>query len=185
MLAMAEEISDEFVQGKIDADFGCGLRGSLAWATLAQLRIGIDVLADRYADEFSDNIISHGMVYLKSTERVIPLPSNFVDIMFKLNAIDHVDNFSTMWNEIVRVLEPGGQFIGSFNLVEPPYITEPQQLTENLIHDHLLKKLEVRSYRITEKGPIDDQYAPFFSGNLSYRPGQEGILLAKAKKSNI
>ena len=116
MLAMAEEPDDNFLKGKIVADFGCGPRSSLFWASSASLKIGIDVLADRYADEFTDNIISHGMIYLKSTEKVIPLPSNFVDVMFTLNAIDHVDSFSNMCSEIIRVLKPGGDFIGSFNL---------------------------------------------------------------------
>lgn len=55
-----------------------------------------------------DNIISHGMIYLKSTEKVIPLPSEFVDIIFTVNAIDHVNNFEIMCDEIIRVLKPGG-----------------------------------------------------------------------------
>ena len=183
MLTMAEETTVDFLKGKIVADFGCGPRGSLVWASSALLRIGIDVLADRYADEFTDNIISHGMIYLKSTEKVIPLPSGFVDIMFTLNAIDHVDNFSIICNEIVRVLKPGGEFIGSFNLEEPASPNEPQQLNEKVIKENLLSKLEVQSYRITERGPKENQYAPFFiNGSLSYRLGQEGFLWVKARK---
>jgi SAM-dependent methyltransferase len=182
MLAMAEETTDDFLKGKVVADFGCGPRGSLVWAGSALLRIGIDVLADRYADEFTDNITSHGMIYLKSTEKVIPLPAGFVDIMFTLNAIDHVDNFSIMCNEIVRVLKPGGQFIGSFNLEEPVSLCEPQQLNERVIKENLLSKLEVQSYRIAEKGPKGNLYAPFFNGSVSYRPGQEGLLWVRARK---
>ena len=109
MLAMAEESCDDFLKGKIVADFGCGPRGSLVWASSALFRNGIDVLADRYADEFTDNITSHGMIYLKSTESVIPLPSDFVHIMFTLNAMDHVDNFPDMCNEIIRVLKKSNQ----------------------------------------------------------------------------
>jgi ubiquinone/menaquinone biosynthesis C-methylase UbiE len=184
MLAMAEEDDDKFVEGKIVADFGCGPRGSLTWATSAQLRIGIYVLADRYADEFFSNIISHRMIYLKSTEKAIPLPSDFVDIMFTINAIDHVENFPIMCNEILRVLKPGGKFIGSFNLEEPASLMEPQKLSEKVIQDNLLNQLEVQSYRITEKGPADDPYAPFFSGSLFYRPDREGYLWVKARKSN-
>ena len=184
MLAMAEEITDEFVEGKIIADFGCGPRGSLTWASSAKLRIGIDVLADRYADEFPNSILSHGMIYLKCTEKIIPLPSNFVDIMFTLNAIDHVDNFSIMCNEILRVLKPNGVFIGSFNLEEPASPTEPQKLSEKIVKDNLLNKLEVQSYRITEKGPEDNRYVPFFNRSLSYRSGQEGFLWVRARKSS-
>ena len=182
MMAMADESNDDFLKGKIVADFGCGLRGSLVWANLARLRIGIDVLADRYADEFTDNIMSHGMVYLKSTEKVIPLPSNFVDIMFTLNAIDHVDHFSDMCAEIIRVIKHEGEFIGSFNLEEPDSPNEPQRLNERIIKENLLDKLEIRSYRITKKGPAEDPYAPFFDGNLSYDLGQEGYLWVRATK---
>ena len=184
ILAIAEESNDSFVQGKVIADFGCGPRGSLVWAQSAALRIGIDVLADSYADAFKDNIISHGMVYLKSTEKTIPLPSNYLDIMFTLNAIDHVDNFAVMCSEIVRVIKPGGLFIGSFNLEEPASPCEPQRLNEQIIKDNLLKHLDIKSYRITTKGPPDDQYAPFFNNTLSYEYGQEGYLWVKAVKPN-
>ena len=182
MLAMAEESSDDFLKGKIVADFGCGPRGSLVWARSALLRIGIDVLADRYADEFTENIISHGMIYLKSTEYVIPLPSDFVDIIFTINAFDHVDNFSIMCAEIMRVLKHRGQFIGSFNLEEPPSPSEPQQLNEKIIRENLLINLEVQSYRITKKVPQEYAYASFFTGNLSYELGQEGYLWVRARK---
>ncbi len=183
MLAMAQETTDDFLKGKIVADFGCGPRGSLIWAGSAQLRIGIDVLANQYADEFTDNITSHGMIYVTSTEKVIPLSSGFVDIMFTLNAIDHVFNFPIMCSEILRVLKPGGEFIGSFNLEEPVTTTEPQVLNEEIIKDNLLSKMEVQSYRITEKGPREHPYTPFFSGKkLVYRQGQEGFLWVRAKK---
>ena len=182
MLAMAGESTDDFLKGKIVADFGCGPRGSLVWARSALLQIGIDVLADRYADEFTDIITSHGMIYLKSTENVIPLPSGFVDIMFTLNAIDHVDKFSNICIELLRVLRPGGEIIGSFNLEEPSSPCEPQQLNEKIIKENLLNHLEVISYRITKKGPKGDLYAPFFNGNLSYRIGQEGFLWVRARK---
>lgn len=184
MLAMAEEPNDDFLKGKIVADFGCGPRGSLVWAKSALIRIGIDVLADRYADEFKDNVISYGMIYVKSTEHVIPLPSEFVDVLFTLNSIDHVDNFSEICKEIVRVLKPGGLFIGSFNLEEPPTSHEPQQLNEDIVKKNLLDNLELLSYRITARGPENNFYGPFFEGNLSYQKGQLGYLWAKARKRN-
>jgi SAM-dependent methyltransferase len=182
MLAMALEPDPDFVLGKVVADFGCGPRGSLVWASAAALRIGIDVLADVYADEFTDNIISHGMIYLKSTEQVIPLPSAMVDILFTMNAIDHVDNFEKMCAEILRVLKPGGTFIGSFNLEEPATSTEPQHLTEKRIKEVLLDYLEVKSYRVSHSGPIDHEYEPFYTESLTYEPGQSGILWVKARK---
>lgn len=186
MLGIAGEQNADFLTGKIVADFGCGPRGSLVWASPARIRIGIDVLADRYADEFTSNVVSHGMVYLKSTEQVIPLPSEFVDVMFTLNAVDHVDHFSPMCAEIIRVIKPDGLFIGSFNLEEPAQPTEPQRLDEALIRENLLDHLEVQSYRITRKAEASaegaDVYTPFFEDNLSYTPGEEGYLWVRAKK---
>lgn len=182
MLAIAEESDDEFLRGKVVADFGCGPRGSLAWLDSALLRIGIDVLADRYADEFTDNITAHEMIYLKSTERVIPLPSEILDVMFTLNAIDHVDNFSIMCAEVIRVLKPGGLLIASFNLEEPASPCEPQQLNEKIIKENLLNNLDIQSYRLTRRGPEDDPYAPFFDDSLSYQVGEEGFLWVRARK---
>jgi SAM-dependent methyltransferase len=183
-LAIAQESDDSFLRGKVVADFGCGPRGSLVWAKSALLRIGIDVLADRYADEFTSNIVSHGMIYLKSTEKVIPLPDGFVDVMFTLNAMDHVDRFPDMCREILRVLKSGGEFIGSFNLGEPESPCEPQQLDEKLIKENLLKYLTVKSYRVTRQGPREDFYAPFFRNKLSYSEGEKGILWVRAIKDN-
>jgi SAM-dependent methyltransferase len=179
MLAMAEESTADFLDGKIVADFGCGPRGSLVWAPNARLRIGIDVLADRYADEFPDTIRSHGMIYVKSTERVIPLPSDFVDVMFTLNAIDHVSDFPAMCSEIIRVIRPGGLFIGSFNLNEPWNLTEPQQLTEADIAAHLLDCLDVQSYRTSRQG---EGYEPLLTGDTSYQPGERAYAWVKAAR---
>jgi len=181
MLAIAEEPDDSFLEGKIIADFGCGPRGSLLWAKSAKLRFGIDVLAERYAEEFRDNIITHNMVYLKSTETTIPLPSKIINVMFTLNAIDHVNNFPVICAEIIRVIKPGGLLIASFNLEEPVSKAEPQKLTEQIIKKHLLNFFKIISYRITAK-ESKDIYEPFFSGNLSYQKGQEGILWVKAVK---
>jgi SAM-dependent methyltransferase len=193
-LLMAGETNGEFLRDKVVADFGCGPRGSLCWAKSASLRIGIDVLADRYADIFTSNIISHGMIYLKCTEKVIPLPSDFVDIIFTLNAIDHVDNLPAMCSEIIRVLKAGGNFIGGFNLEEPPSVFEPQMLNEAIIKKYLLDFLEIQSYRITKPGPgpfetvsleqsDENLYAPFLNENLSYESGEKGLLWVRAKKN--
>ena len=181
MLGMAEEPNAEFLHGKIVADFGCGPCGSLVWARNALLRIGIDVLADRYADEFPNTIRSHGMIYVKSTEKIIPLPSDFVDVLFTMNAIDHVSDFPAMCGEIIRVIRPGGLFIASFNLNEPSQITEPQQLNEAAIAVHLLDRLDIRSYRTTRQG---QGYEPFLTGDTEYEPGEKAYAWVKAIKPN-
>lgn len=57
LLALADQHDETFVSGKVVADFGCGPAGTLTWAGSAALRIGIDVLADRFADEFQSDIL--------------------------------------------------------------------------------------------------------------------------------
>ena len=183
LLAVAGEADDTFLAGKVIADFGCGPAGSLTWAKSASVRIGIDVLADLYVDEFRDCVETHDMLYLKSTETTIPLPTGFVDVMFTLNAMDHVNDFPKMCREIVRVMKPGGLFVGSFNLGEDPTICEPQRLTEESIREHLLKHLEVLSCRSALKGPADNLYGRLLQVDFSEAvpPGHEGYLWVRAK----
>jgi len=182
MLAMAGEKTEEFLSSKIVADFGCGPRGSLIWAKKASLRIGIDILADRYAEMFYDNILNHNMIYLKSTEKVIPLPSNFVDVMYTLNALDHVDSFPIMCEEILRVVKPGGEIIASFNIEEPISSCEPQRLNENIIKTYLLDHCKILSYRLSEPGPKHDLYLPLINGSEYYKEGNRGFLWVRAQK---
>jgi SAM-dependent methyltransferase len=162
MLAMAGEPDGSFLAGKIVADFGCGPRGSLEWATAAKERIGIDVLASAYQQTF--DLSSHRTHYVNSTEARIPLPSASVDVLFTINAIDHVDDFTLMCNELLRILRPGGEFIGSFNLHEPATACEPQTLDEDIVKQHLLDHLLVKSYRVAPKGPEGKRYVHFWDG---------------------
>ena len=182
MLAMAQETDEGFLRGKIVADFGCGPRGSLRWIQGAMLKIGVDVLADAYADHFKENVISHEMIYVKSTEKVIPIPSNFVDVLFTLNAMDHTKDFGCMCQEVIRILKPGGSLIGSFNLEEPATPCEPLTLTEKIVQSNLLDFLEVKSYRLSAQGPESNQYGAFFEGKLGYTKGQRAYLWVTAKK---
>lgn len=176
-LAMAGESDDSFCRGKIVADFGCGPRGSLCWATRAKARIGIDVLADAYS---RFGIARQNMTYVCSSEDRIPLPSDYVDVLFTLNAIDHVDNFETQCRELLRILRSGGSFIGSFNLDEPVSVCEPQSLSEEMIDRHLLRHLRVQSYRIAPKGPDKDCYRYFFKPPPPNRAGPR-ILWVRTK----
>jgi hypothetical protein len=93
-----------------------------------------------------------------------------------------------MCSEILRVIRPGGLFIGSFNLNEPWNITEPQQLSEADIATHLLDRLEIRSYRTSRQG---EGYEPFLSGDAgsapgetTYAPGEKAYAWVNATKPN-
>ncbi len=160
MLGMANEKDASFLTDKIVADFGCGPRGSLCWAYPARTRIGIDVLEEQYAQLF--NIASHNMCYVCSTERHIPLPSNYVDVLYTINAMDHTADFERMCCQLLRILAAGGELIASFNLGEPATFCEPQTLTEEKVQRNLPSYLEVTSYRLAPKEPEGDFYRYFF-----------------------
>ncbi len=179
MLAMANEKDGSFLKGKIVADFGCGPRGSLSWAKSARIRIGIDVLADKYS---CFDISSHDMCYVCSTEISIPLPTNYVDVLFTINALDHVSNFEIMCKEVLRILTPGGDFIGSINLEEPKTICEPQTLTEEYVKECLLNHLEIISFRTAgHSKPGCGTYSHFYDNSPEPKSGKR-ILWVRAKK---
>jgi|TARA_B100001964_G_C14064319_1_gene522860 SAM-dependent methyltransferase len=180
MLGMAEENDSQFLENKVVADFGCGPRGSLSWVKSAKELIGIDVLADDYALLF--DLSQHNMRYVRSDEMHIPLPLGYVDVLFSLNAIDHVDNFEVMCKELFRILKPGGSFIGSFNIDMRSTINEPQTLTEKRIKNHLLDHLEVQSYRVASPGPPNiDDYCHFFDNSPSPTTGPRFIWVRATK----
>lgn len=178
MLAMAEESDQSFLKGKIVADFGCGPRGSLCWATEAKARIGIDVLVMAFQQL---GISEHNMDYVCSTETQIPIPSGHVDVLFTLNALDHVADLSTMCKELIRILAKGGSFIASMNLDGEGSLAEPQKLTEDLVERYLLRYLNVRSYRIKPRGEDSHPYSYFFTEALPLREGPN-VLWMRATK---
>jgi SAM-dependent methyltransferase len=180
MLAMAGEPDASFLAGKIIADFGCGPRGSLCWATRAKLRIGIDVLSKEYS---IFDIRSHNMCYVSSSETTIPLPSNYVDVLFTMNAMDHVSYFKRMCKELVRILVPGGVFVGSFNLGRRPTFSEPHSLSEENVREGLLRHLIVESYRIAPEAPRPGSVYRYFYKDTPRPTSGSRFLWVRASKT--
>jgi len=179
MLQIACEKEEDFVTDKVIADFGCGPRGSLCWAENAKDRIGIDILTDKYR---LLGIDSQNMRYVTASEMSIPLPSNSVDILFSINALDHVDNFDVICFELARILKPGGELIGSFNLDEKPSVCEPQTLTEEMLKLSLLHNFDILSYRMAKHGPKKHGYKHFGDGSESPTTGPRYLWLRARKK---
>lgn len=179
-------LKEEDFSNKVVADFGCGPRGSLSWINKAKTKIGIDVNADLYADYFTKAILSHDTLYVKSTEKVIPIPNNYVDILVTMNALDHVNDLEVICNELVRILKPNGVFAGYFNLEEPASATEPQCLTEVILEKLLLSKLDIEIYTTSICGDIKKgtYYEPLHSPEkyAPYEKGTHGLLWIKARK---
>src|SRR6266516_4893953 len=103
MMDMGNVSDLAFFHGKVCLDIGCGPKGSLTWLTNARYAIGLDPLVESYA-EFG--IRQHAMLYLNARVEQIPLPTAYVDVVFSMNSLDHVDNLSRACSEIRRVLRP-------------------------------------------------------------------------------
>lgn len=185
-LSIAEEQDDCFIENKIIADFGCGPRGSLAWADKAATRVGIDVLADKYVDIFHEDISTHGMWYVKSTENCIPMPDSSVDIVSTINSMDHVHNFQQMFSEITRILKNGGVFLASFNLNEPVTVCEPQTFRYDTMMHRLRESYDNISVRIAYKDN-ENTYQNFYAGRLIERPDSDkpAIMWVRANKKDM
>jgi SAM-dependent methyltransferase len=184
LLGMAGEADDNFLADKRVADFGCGPRGTLCWIGSTDTKIGIDVLTAKYLELFGSVMKQHGMLYLSSTETMIPLPDAFLDVLFTLNAFDHVANPDVMGSEFRRILKPGGELIGSFNLNEPKTKAEPQCLQESWVRNHLLTGYEIISWRVTAKPTSGYLYQPLLDNKLLPVNNEPAILWVRAKKKN-
>ena len=182
MLGMAEEKNDAWLMDKAVGDFGCGPRGTLTWARSAAQRYGIDILAEKYLRCFGSDMAEHNMTYITSTESHIPLPEGCLDVLYTLNALDHVADLETMCRELIRILKPGGLLIGSFNLNEPAHKAEPQTLTEELLKEHLFKDFEIISWKVSAPSPTGYKFEPLLTGQLIDPKSKPSILWVKAIK---
>lgn len=183
MLSIAQEKDDTFLKNRVIADFGCGPRGSLKWAKSPIIKIGIDVLASKYMEEFGESLIQHEMMYVTSTEKYIPLPSESADCVCTINSLDHVNNLEEMSKEILRIMKPQGILLASFNLNEPCTECEPQTLTERRLNECLLKYFEIESYRLAYRGE-SSTYENLEKGELlaCVDDGEEALLWVRGKK---
>lgn len=152
MMAMGGIDDELFFDDKICVDVGCGPKGSLTWLTGARAAIGVDPLAEDYR---RFGIADHRMIYLAASAEAVPLPSQYADVVFSMNSLDHVDDMPAACREIRRLLKPGGHFIGSLNLDEPPNRCEPWMLTEKLLAEHLFAGWQQEFYRVRPKSQGD------------------------------
>jgi SAM-dependent methyltransferase len=158
MLDMGNVKDASFFDERICLDIGCGPRGSLTWLPNAKAAIGLDPLSEGY---MRLGIVDHQMLYLSSPAERMPFPSRYVDVIFSMNSLDHVEDLPAVCREIRRVLKPGGHFIASLNLDEPATITEPWSLNEELLQRELFHGWEREFYEIRPKVDSHELFGPY------------------------
>lgn len=185
MLCLAEENNDDFLRGKIIADFGCGPRGSLAWTNKPLLKIGIDVLIQKYM-EITD-LTKHGTVYVTAKEDKIPMPDECVDYMIAMEVLDRVNDIGKTVSEITRILKTGGIFAGSFPLNENADEGQPQSFDLSVI-DLLNDNYKIISKRVAKRasdtGEHFEPYLNMLQGHYvsDLKCGEKGFLWFRAVK---
>lgn len=156
----AGDIADlGFFENKIVLDVGSGPACTLCWIPDAKARIGIDPLSERFMEL---GIASHDMIYINAPAEEIPLPSGYVDVVFSINSLDHVEDPSLVMNEINRVLRPGGHFIGSIGLKEEPTFTEPHVLTRSLLRTYLFQDWTEEFSKVRPRGATAAEFYRYF-----------------------
>jgi len=158
MMDMGGVTDESFFDGLVCVDIGCGPKGSLTWLKGAKAAIGVDPLAESY---MRLGIADHNMIYLNCGSEHIPLPTAYVDVVFSMNSLDHVDNLPVVCKEIRRILKPGGYFIGSLNMNEPKTATEPWTLTEQLLEKLLFSGWEKEFYMVRPRIADTSHFGPY------------------------
>lgn len=94
-------------KNKILVDVGAGPRGILSLFE-SKLSIAIDPLMKKYR---KIGYSFKGLKYLPliSPSENMPLLNDFADYVFSTNALDHAEDAKKSFNEMVRILKPGGR----------------------------------------------------------------------------
>ena len=136
-------------RGATVLDIGCGPRGSLEWATMAEARYGLDPLAAVYARLSPE----HAMTYVAAPAEKIPFPDDHVDVVSTFNSLDHVDDVEAVLDEIARVLKPGGHLLLITDYGHEPTPCEPQAFGLEIV-TALRDRFEVLRCDAYEKRPV-------------------------------
>jgi SAM-dependent methyltransferase len=121
-------IQDErFFEGKVVVDVGPGPVG-FPDACPARISIGVDPLADRYAE--------HGLLlpdspalYLTSGAEKLPLLAAQADVVIARDTLDYVESPRRCMVEFQRVLRPGGTLVLLFDVDHVPSRSQPNALS--------------------------------------------------------
>jgi ubiquinone/menaquinone biosynthesis C-methylase UbiE len=98
-------IDVSYYRGKKILDIGCGPRGTLEWAYMAQERVGIDPFVEDYR---VFDIEDHQMQYVEGVGEDIPFPNDHFDVVSIFNTLPHVDDPQAVIHQATRVLKPDG-----------------------------------------------------------------------------
>lgn len=148
------EIEDpELFAGQVVVDVGPGPLG-FPDACPARISIGVDPLAERYA-EHGLMLPGSDAVYLNAGAEAIPLLSSTADVVVARNSLDYVDDPERALAEIRRILRPGGLAILLFDVGSAPSVREPHTLGPARVRAGLGDMTVIRERRWDEPFALD------------------------------
>lgn len=124
---LVKEISKSTVKDKIVLDIGCG--GGLQAAIFSQYNakyIGVDFsyYAAKQASEYIMTLQGKGITAQADAER-LPIMNESIDVVYSHGVLHHTPNTSITFDEIDRVLKPGGKaVIGLYVTFSPKFLVE-------------------------------------------------------------
>jgi ubiquinone/menaquinone biosynthesis C-methylase UbiE len=140
-----ERISQRLPPNAVILDVGCGPTCA-ARLFNSGLKVFMDPLMNSYQKRYS-GILPQGQK-ISCTAEKIPLKDNSSDIVFCVNALDHMINPGKALVEIRRVLKQDGIFIlGLF--IHPPFIAVARRFIERYLP---LFREDAHPYSYTKKG---------------------------------
>ena len=163
--------------GKRVLDIGCGPCGSLEWASMTALRVGLDPLADEYKKLAND---SQAMRYCAAPSEAVPFPDGYFHSVSSFNSLDHVDDVEATIAEIKRVTAPGGRVLLIVEIGHAPTPTEPHFLDESVVEKFApdFEAISVRTFGVRADHNI---YGSLLDG-VDYIPGETGIFCARLER---
>ena len=117
--------------GKKILDVGCGISGILNF--IPGDRYGIDPLADEYRKLYE---FPRGLTIKKGFGEKIPFGSDFFDVVFCSNALDHTTDPARAVEEILRVLRQRGYFVLIVELFDV-------KTERDLAHPHAITRADI------------------------------------------
>jgi len=127
-------------EGELCLDIGCGRGNDVLM--LAQIVgdhgkvYGIDITPEMIekAKKTAEKLNIHNVEFINSSIEKLPFEDNFFDLIISNCTINHIKNKQQMWNEIYRVLKPGGRFVISdiyaYEKIDEIYSSNPELVAE-------------------------------------------------------
>lgn len=146
---------------------------------MAERRIGIDPLADKYRKLGADKL---SMELIKASAENIPFEDEYFDVVCSFNSIDHVKYLDKSAKEITRVLKKGGLFLLIVDVHSMSQLTEPQKIYWNFIEKYFpgLEVLDEKHLKAVSAGKIYRNVRKNIKAENQKK--HKGVLTAKLKK---